>query len=99
MGKLVETLTAAPRVRNLISLNIDSVGLTASAVMREGVVVDGKLIPTTGDTPITVPPEAAAAQLTMPIGDVAVAIGLTHEQLLAMSFSELMVAMFDPYSG
>jgi hypothetical protein len=48
---------------------------------------------------LTVPPEAAAAQLTLPIGDVATALGLTHQQLMDMTFSELMRAMFDPYSG
>ena len=99
MGKLTESLADASRVRRLISLNIDSVGLTASAMMREGVIVGGVLMPTTGDTLLTVPPEAAAAQLTLPIGDVATALGLTSQQLLAMTFGELMVAMFDPYSG
>lgn len=99
MGKLIESLTPASRVRRLIALNIDSVGLTASAVMREGVIVDNKLVPTTGDTLLTVPPQDAAAQLSLPIGQVALALGMTHEQLMAMSFSELMVAMFDPYSG
>ena len=99
MGKLTESLSTADRVRRLISLKIDSVGLSASAMMREGVIVDGVLMPTTGDTLLTVPPQAAAAQLTLPIGDVAIALGLTHEELLDMTFAELMVAMFDPYSG
>jgi len=99
MGKLIEELTPAPRVRTLIALNIDSVALTASAVMREGVIVGGALMPTTGDVVISMPTEVAAAQLTMSIGDVATAVGLTEEELLAMSFGELMIALFDPYSG
>lgn len=98
MGKLTESLGSASRVRRVIALQIDPVALTASAVMREGVVVDGMLVPTTGDTQIKVPPPAAAVQLSQPIGDVVAAAGITAEQLLDMTFLELVVALFDPHT-
>lgn len=98
MGKLTESLGAASRVRRVIALQIDPVALSASAVMREGVVVEGALVPTTGDTRIDVPPQAAAVQLSQPIGDVVAAAGITSEQLLSMTFLDLVVALFDPHT-
>lgn len=98
MGKLTESLGSASRVRRIISLHIDPVGLTASAMMREGVVVDGALVPTTSDKCIDVPPQAAALQLSSPIGEVVAAAGITIEQLAGMTFLDLVVALFDPHT-
>jgi hypothetical protein len=98
MGALSESVGSAPRVRKVISIAIDPVSLTASAILREGVIVDGKLIPTTGDRCISVPVDVAAAQLTAPISDVADEAGISETALLSMSFCDLIVALFDPYA-
>jgi hypothetical protein len=95
MGILTEQLADVPRVRRIVSLQIDSVALTASATVREGVVIDSQLVATRGDLRVDIPQQLAAAQLTQPIGAVAQAAGLTEEQLLGMSFADLMVAFFD----
>lgn len=95
MGLLTEQLADVPHVRRIVALQIDSVALTASATVREGVLIDGALIPVTGDRRIVIPPEVAAAQLTLPIGQVAQMAGMTEAQLLEATFSQLMVALFD----
>lgn len=96
MGILTEQLADAPRVRRIVALQIDSVALTASATVREGVILNDELIATCADRQIVTPPQTAALQLTQPVGIVAAAAGISDQQLLAMSFVDLMVAFFDP---
>lgn len=98
MGKLRENLGTAPRTQRIVALAIDPDALTASAVMREGVEIDDGFVATAPDQRVEVPAELAAVQLSSPIGSVMADAGITAEELLGMTFLELVVALFDPHT-